>query len=412
MKKIMRIIVVIICIGLVIGLGYVVSRKLKKYPNESVCDGTNCITDKGMYFYKNNLIYFMDANTGESIVICNKANCKHNSKDCNAYTYCRSPEMLCYDDKIYLNEFSSQIDYDEENDDYIYTASVQIRELMQDGSKEKILYTANEGAISSMQIINGILYFCAWTYHDGFKLNEYHFDWKLYAYDLRWKRLKVLKEYIADDEHDSANLEIMQSNEKNRVYLKYTYSDKTQSYTEVQIYNIAENSLEKAITDDTNATYDVVVIGDKSFIKQMKIIDDTEWMILYQGDINLTNFQEFVRIKEGSVFYMNGYMYLLNSDYNKFFYQYDTGEIYLANTCFTESGTYISDVLDVDESNDRIYIDGHDYTGMKAGDVYYEDVSDYTDVSWTEFRDTYFTKLEDADQAAVAAFDWVKWPEE
>ena len=59
-----------------------------------------------------------------------------------------------------------------------------------------------------------------------------------------------------------------------------------------------------------------------------------------------------------------------------------------------------------------IYIDGHDYTGMKPGDVITSDQSEQTVTGWTEFRDTYFTKLENADQNTVEAFDWVKWPEE
>ena len=49
---------------------------------------------------------------------------------------------------------------------------------------------------------------------------------------------------------------------------------------------------------------------------------------------------------------------------------------------------------------------------MKPGDVITSDQSEQTVTGWTEFRDTYFTKLENADQNTVEAFDWVKWPEE
>ena len=101
---------------------------------------------------------------------------------------------------------------------------------------------------------------------------------------------------------------------------------------------------------------------------------------------------------------------MINTDYNKFFYQCDTGTIYLANTCFTGEGTYISDIYGLDESSDKLYIDGHDYTGMKPGDIITSDQSEQTVTGWTKFRDTYFTKLEDADQSIVKTFDWVKWP--
>ena len=47
---------------------------------------------------------------------------------------------------------------------------------------------------------------------------------------------------------------------------------------------------------------------------------------------------------------------------------------------------------------------------MKPGDVITSDQSEQTVTGWEEFRDTYFTKLEDADQSVVKTFDWVKWP--
>ena len=34
MKKVVRTICIVLCVGLILGLGYIVSRKMKKYPEE------------------------------------------------------------------------------------------------------------------------------------------------------------------------------------------------------------------------------------------------------------------------------------------------------------------------------------------------------------------------------------------
>ena len=147
-------------------------------------------------------------------------------------------------------------------------------------------------------------------------------------------------------------------------------------------------------------------------LKITELDNDVEWSVIYSCDENLQNQKEIFRFVGGSVDCMDGYLYVISTDYDKFFYQCDTGTIYLANTCFTGEGTYISDIYGLDESSDKLYIDGHDYTGMKPGDIITSDQSEQTVTGWTEFRDTYFTKLEDADQSVVKTFDWVKWPEE
>ena len=412
MKKVMRIVGVVLCICLIVGVGYIVSRKLKKYPENVEYGQTEAITDKGMYYFHNKQLLFLDANTKKSAVVCNKANCKHNTKDCNAYINGQGPKIFSYGNKLYMSLFSSQIEHNEEDDSFTYEATAQIKEIDQDGNNSRIIYSADEGAVSSMQMIDGVLYFCAWTYHGGFVINEYHLDYKLYAYDLRWNRLKVLSSYIADAEHDNADLELIKSDRKDRVFLNYSYTDSAEMRkNEIWTYDIDTGAF-SLIQSDSSNDYKMAVIGDTFYISEVESAGEEEWMAVYASNLDLTEKKELLTVKSGTINYLNGYMYLFNSAYNKFLYKYDTGDIYWGNTCFTESGTYISDVLDIDEANDQIYIDAHDYTGMEEGDVYTVDVSEFTSVSWSDFLNKNYTKLEDADQAAVAAFDWVKWPED
>ena len=208
MKKVVRIICIVLCVGLILGLGYIVSRKIKKYPDEVEYSSLRAFADDGMYYIKRNVLYFLDSKTGKSVVVCNKANCKHNTENCNAYIFGLGSSMLYYEDKLYISEFDSEVTINDE-DDAVYKGAVQIREVEKDGSKVSILYSADEGAVFDMEMIDGILYFTTWKYHDGFKLNQYQLDCTLYSYDLRWRRLRVLLSYEGDAEHDNSTLHIL-----------------------------------------------------------------------------------------------------------------------------------------------------------------------------------------------------------
>ena len=64
MKKVVRIICIVLCVGLILGLGYIVSRKMKKYPEEIEYSALRAFTDNGMYYARRNMLYFLDSPTG------------------------------------------------------------------------------------------------------------------------------------------------------------------------------------------------------------------------------------------------------------------------------------------------------------------------------------------------------------
>ena len=54
-------------------------------------------------------------------------------------------------------------------------------------------------------------------------------------------------------------------------------------------------------------------------------------------------------------------------------------------TCFQDEGKCINDIICIDRANDIIYIDQHDYTDMKPGEMYYSDLSDYGGCCFSAF---------------------------
>ena len=119
---------------------------------------------------------------------------------------------------------------------------------------------------------------------------------------------------------------------------------------------------------------------------------------------------ELMRELRGVAYRMHGYLSVVDTDYKKLLYDIKNNKYYIANTTFTEEGTYISDILDIDEEHNRIYIDNHDYTGMLPGTVYTEDLSDFGVVDFDVFRDTFYTELDDLtdeQRRQLDAMDWI-----
>ena len=157
-------------------------------------------------------------------------------------------------------------------------------------------------------------------------------------------------------------------------------------------------------------------------VDRIRIVDNEEKGIIVvneQGEDATTIIYEFkngkigetelMRELRGVAYRMHGYLSVVDTDYKKLLYDIKNNKYYIANTTFTEEGTYISDILDIDEEHNRIYIDNHDYTGMLPGTVYTEDMSDYGVVDFDVFRDTFYTELDDLTDEQRKQFDAMDW---
>ena len=411
MKKVGKIIIVIVCIAVVAGLGYVIPRMMKRYPEAVLSEEVKFCTEDGMYYAKNNRLYFFDAETETEVIVCNKANCKHDTTDCNAYTIDIQPYLLCYNDNIYISEGMVNFTSNEEGED-VYEAEIRLRELKQDGSGGRTIYSADNGSVCDLRMINGVLYFTAWTYHNGYQVNEYQHDWKLYAYDLRWNRLKVIKSYEADEEHDNSGLTLMQCDRDDVLYASYSYFDSEENETiEMLMYDI-ENDTWRTLKEDDEAVVNMIQVDDTVYLMRNEIVDNVEWQVIYKCDAELQNEEEWMRIADSRIDFLNGYMYIFNSDYNKFLYEYATGDFYFAHNAFTNEGTYVPDVYDIDAERNRIFINATDFTGYKPGDFLPGDMTDVAVADWDTFLSENFVKLTEENEAEIKAFDWLQLSEQ
>lgn len=407
MKKIIKYILGVIIILAIAAVIVIIVRINKDYPEKSlhITAETYAYSDDGMYYIKNNLLYFLDNSSNKEVVVCNKANCKHDTEECNAYIYGMVYEMMYYDDKIYISNGYSDITF--EDDEAIYDGGSFLTSIDSDGGHRKDIYTADSGAVLSMQGLDGVIYFTAYVFHNGFQLNTYNDDCSLYKYDLRWNKLECIKEYIAEEERDNASLTIAGIQNMDKIYLTYSYytSDGTIK-TSIMEFNIdTEEIKELRLIDDMIST---VVTDDSKYIIY-KCVEDEEQdrLVIMKCDDSFQDEEEILTAYDARVDILNGYMHVIKSDYSKILFDYENMDFYVANTEFTQEGTYISDIYNVDKEQNLIYIDATDYTGYMPGDLLPGDISSHTTLTWDSFLSENFVPYEDLSQEQKDEITWV-----
>lgn len=93
-------------------------------------------TEKGYYYWKDELLYFYDAASGKETVLCSNANCKHNSSDCDAYYSLHGDCIFYYQNNLYLiQEFS--------RDNHMI--DFNLMKISEDGSKRTTVLTLFQG---------------------------------------------------------------------------------------------------------------------------------------------------------------------------------------------------------------------------------------------------------------------------
>ena len=394
-----------VAVLILISGGLYFTKFSKKYPEESAKDTyMYCFSDKGFYYVNGKNIWFYDMESGKKSVLCNKANCEHNSEECNAYIYDIAAYMLYYDDNIYVSY--ADVEITNKDGDSLYSGYIGLDCISADGSKRKNIYSADNGSVSSMKIIDGILYYTTFEFHGGYKENVYIFDSYLYKYDLRWNKSKCIAEYMPEEGESYGYLTIVPGDSEN-IYMNYMLVNKD---------GTADNKLLKydnneiiEIYEDDNMYTNFQVHKNVSFIFETECFPEKKDLkIISELDLNTGEKKEIMEMEDAAIFELTGWLLVLNSDYNKILYRIADEKMYVANTCFTEEGTYISDVYDIDEKNNRIYIDLHDYTGILPGTIFYEDVSDKGVAKFDAFLEEFFTPLEEVDESDLERFEWVE----
>lgn len=410
-KSILKISIILITIIMLIAVGFFITKLNMKFPDKVTygngTDTTYCV-DGGMYYIKNNCIYFLDSRNQINTAVCNKANCTHNNASCNAYVEGMVPGIICYGDYLYVSMFNSKIS-DEDGED-VYTGLIKLDCIKCDGSSRRTIYSADSGAVTSMKAIGDKLYFTAWTFHGDFVLNSHTEDFVLYEYDLRWNKLKPIQKYVWDDNHEYAYIDIVKGNAR-ELYVKYEVLDKDGSQrTQLLKYDDNKMIVIKDYNIDFNKEYIDFVINDSGQFEIMQTLLGEANDVLAVSNSNdcFQNKKLMFTVDDAHVLVMDGYMLVINSDYNKILLDCSSMKTYIGTTAF-EGETYISDIYNVDAENNKIYINTTDYTGILPGTIFYEDTSNQGVADFDVFMSNYFIDKASIDSDDMAKLTWVHY---
>ena len=116
---------------------------------------TACKTENGYYFEYSWFLYFMDAASGEMIVVCSKPECGHNSKDCNAYI--QANLLSYYQGKLYYVT-TAYLDADYHSIDTLCSMNLDGTSHT-DLQKVRIDLTTPRAGCADPLLINGTVYF-------------------------------------------------------------------------------------------------------------------------------------------------------------------------------------------------------------------------------------------------------------
>ena len=409
-KKVIIISCVILGILLIVTGVYVLPRLLRKFPDKvAYATRSACYSDDGLYYMKADRLYFFDANTQKSAVVCSKANCNHDSEDCNAYIEGANMFMY-YDGYVYVSSFV--VDVNSDNGEVEYNGGVSLDGISSDGSKRVNIYSADSGAVLSVKAIDGDIYFTAYKFRNEKDFTDPIHDNYLYKYDLRWNKSTCLYEHNADSEgEDSSALEIAEGDSKD-IYILHSWctdNSNLESDSYVDLFKLEDDQM-KLMDSWENVDRIRIVDNEEKGIIVVNEQGEDAATIIYEFKNGKIGETELMRELRGVAYRMHGYLSVVDTDYKKLLYDIKNNKYYIANTTFTEEGTYISDILDIDEEHNRIYIDNHDYTGMLPGTVYYEDLSDQGMADFDVFRDTFYTELDDLtdeQRKQLDAMDWI-----
>ena len=408
-KKVIIISCVILGILLIVTGVYVLPRLLRKFPDKAAyATRSACYSDDGLYYMKADRLYFFDANTQKSAVVCSKANCNHDSEDCNAYIEGANMFMF-YDGYVYVSSFV--VDVNSDNGEVEYNGGVSLDGISSDGSKRVNIYSADSGAVLSVKAIDGDIYFTAYKFRNEKDFTDPIHDNYLYKYDLRWNKSTCLYEHNADSEgEDSSALEIAEGDSKD-IYILHSWctdNSNLESDSYVDLFKLEDDQM-KLMDSWENVDRIRIVDNEEKGIIVVNEQGEDATTIIYEFKNGKIGETELMRELRGVAYRMHGYLSVVDTDYKKLLYDIKNNKYYIANTTFTEEGTYISDILDIDEEHNRIYIDNHDYTGMLPGTVYTEDLSDFGVVDFDVFRDTFYTELDDLTDEQRKQFDAMDW---
>ncbi len=413
-KRIIYLVLLVMMGVVLLTLTIITTKLLKEYPPIATFYSPEFSvrqTDDGMYFVKNyNYVYYVDMASGLQAPLCRKTNCLHNDSMCDAFVEgTLPPGLMVYGDKLYITALTNDLVYDESDSSFSEMGYCRVYESDLDGGNRKIIYESGVGGIQSMLASGDKLYISSTGLKGKVKENgTVDSDAYLYVYDLRWGKIKELRILEGSQEKNKPYIRLI-SNTGDRVLFSESYMMSDGNYT-CDLYEIIDGySIEKTSAESINEyKYPLFVENNKEYYYIEISHDGTESLLLMDSSFQVRKKIVSVNYPESTLRLIDGgYIIIFNTDYKKCLYDYKQKKLYVAKTCFHENGKYVSDIICIDQGNDTIYIDKHDYTGMKENEIYYEDISNYGLEKLTSFLQDYYYDYDELTDNEKGAIDWV-----
>ncbi len=429
MKRIIKYCVcLLVTVALAVGI-FIAVKLNQKFPDKIVYSGYQAFSEDGMYYVKEERLYFMDNATGEKSVVCNRANCEHNDSTCNAYIPGMGIRILVYGHYIYISYFDSDT-FTNEAGETFYEGDIKLIRTGINGEGRKEIYAADSGAVLNMMAMGDTIYFAAYTFNGEFQVNKYDSDCAIYAYNIRWNKLKCIKKYPHTEGITSEGVEIIGISDKGTLYIErdYTEGDPLVEFTVEEvgdIEDINEIAKSKMTAIRVHKIEEInIKTGDSDLLRTieqdypyffahknkryLQITDfETDMLTMWECDDRFTEKKELFTAEDAGINWLGGYMHVVASEYLKALYDCEEDRWYIAKTSFTQEGTYIPDTKKVDRDKNIIYIDATDYTGYKAGDLLPGDISNYAVRDWSVFLEENYIPYEDLTEEQLKSLTWI-----
>lgn len=224
--------IIAVLIGVLILAGIIITvwtaYMRKSFPQEA----SYCIFDvyagneNGLYYSKNNILYYLDRATQEIVQVCAKPDCNHTSDTCNAYYGGIGPNIMLYGEYIFVSYFMVDYNVNEEEKKLEIDSTSYLECCRLDGSDRKIIFQSDNGSVTNMMARDGKLYFTGFSYQSELAEEKMDYDNYLYCYDMVWGTTKTLLHYKWDELHNNAGLELIKNMDGKEIFLQYGYEDK------------------------------------------------------------------------------------------------------------------------------------------------------------------------------------------
>lgn len=257
-------------------------------------------TSKGYYIATGMYLYFIDKESNNQIILCNKPNCLHDKQtdlkkkfDCNAFLYMgnQNGKLFYYDENIYaISSFNNN-----------KNNKLQFVKIKEDGSERKVLYEF-EGEITQAILHRGYLYFNSRSFEEKEKEEGYT---SLVTNSSKILRIPVNKKNPKPEEIFRTNL-YQDGISKliafgNNVYIEpYGYEDENLEKDRYPIirYDITTGEAREILKDDENAMVSISGIHKSKLVYSKWYYDnnDERNKQSYICDLDGTNGEIFIKV--------------------------------------------------------------------------------------------------------------------